>query len=81
MTSTTLQYAAKAVATLGIFLFMVAYQACESLETEDPLLMSIDHMDFESEGSYKITGTLASLGDGEITGLGICWDKTEKTGY
>ena len=40
--------------------------------------MSIDHMDFESEGSYKITGTLASLGDGEITGLGICWDETEK---
>ena len=78
MTSTALQYASKAIATLGIFLFMVAYQACESLETEDPLLMSIDHMDFESEGSYKITGTLASLGDGEITGLGICWDETEK---
>jgi uncharacterized protein (TIGR02145 family) len=57
---------------------MFAYQACETIEAEDPLLMSIDHMDFESEGSYKITGTLASLGDGEITGLGICWDETEK---
>jgi uncharacterized protein (TIGR02145 family) len=78
MTSTTLQYAAKAIVSLGIFLFMVVYQACETIEAEDPLLMSIDHMDFESEGSYKITGTLASLGDGEITGLGICWDETEK---
>jgi uncharacterized protein (TIGR02145 family) len=78
MTSTTLQYAAKAKAILGIFIFMFAYQACETIEAENPLLMSIDHMEFESEGSYKITGTLASLGDNEITGFGICWNETEK---
>ena len=39
----------------------------QSLEVEDPLMMTIDYMEFESEGSYRITGTLANLGDGEIT--------------
>ena len=35
-------------------------------------------MEFESEGSYKITGTLASFGDDKITGFGICWKETEE---
>ena len=80
MTSTILNYTKQTTSVLGFFLvFMFAYQACTPLEEEEiPLLMSIDHMEFVSEGSYNITGTLASLGDGEITELGICWDETEK---
>ena len=35
-------------------------------------------MEFVSEGSYKITGTLASLGDREIIEHGICWSESEK---
>jgi len=40
--------------------------------------MTIDHMAFVSEGSYRITGTLADMGDKEIVELGICWSESEK---
>lgn len=40
--------------------------------------MSIDHMVYVSEGSYNITGTIASLGVEEISSHGICWSESEK---
>ena len=79
MTSKKIIQLAKAGSILGLFLvFVFAYQACQSLEADNPLLMTIDHMEFVSEGSYKITGTLASLGDREIIEHGICWSESEK---
>lgn len=79
MTSTKIKQLAKEASILGLFLvFMFAYQACQPLESDNPLLMTIDHMEFVSEGSYKITGTLASLGDREILEHGICWSESEK---
>lgn len=81
MTSTILKYAAPSTLYLGVLLLMLAFQACESMEEENPLLMSIDHMDFESEGSYQITGTLASLGDQEITGFWNLLERIRKREY
>jgi len=79
MTSTVIKIETHVIPILGIVLvFLFANQACELVEEEDPLLMTIDHMEFVSEGSYKLTGTLASLGGGEITGFGICWSESEK---
>ena len=40
-------------------------------------MISVDHMEFVSEGSYSITGTIASLGDKEILEHGICWSEAE----
>lgn len=77
MTSTAFKYLSQAASFLGVVLLVVSFQACTSLEAEDPLIMSIDHMEFESEGSYRITGTLASLGDKDLNGFGICWDVSE----
>ncbi len=73
-----MSYIKKAGSILGLFLaFMFASQACQPLEADNPLLMSIDHMEFVSEGSYKITGTLASLGNREIVEYGVCWSESE----
>jgi len=78
MTSIIFKSTVHTIAILGILcLFLFMNQACELVEEEDPLVMTIDHMAFHSEGSYKITGTLASMGDGEITGFGICWSDSE----
>jgi len=58
-----------------ILVFLFTYQACEPFEEGQALTMSVDHWEFVSEGSYKITGTLASLGEQKITGFGICWSE------
>lgn len=60
-----------------ILVFLFVYQACEPYEEGQALTMSVDHMEFVSEASYKITGTLASLGDQTITGFGICWSESQ----
>jgi uncharacterized protein (TIGR02145 family) len=77
MTSTKINHKVKAGSILGLFLvFIFAYQACQTLEADNPLLISVDHWEFVSEGSYKITGTLASLGDKAIIEHGICWSES-----
>ncbi len=78
MPPTYLKHTAKAVSILGLFLaFTFAYQSCQTLEADNPLLITVGHMEFVSEGSYKITGTLASLGNKEILEYGICWSEVE----
>jgi uncharacterized protein (TIGR02145 family) len=54
---------------------LLVYPACQPLEEETTLLMSVDHMEYVSEGSYKIYGTLATMGKEELTGFGICWSE------
>lgn len=59
-------------------IFLLAIQACQPMEEENILLITTDHIDYVSEGSYRVTGTLASMGDNEISELGICWGELEK---
>jgi len=54
-------------------IFLISYPACQTPGDEDLLLMSVDYMEFVSEGSYWITGSFASLGDQEISAYGLCW--------
>ena len=61
-----------------IMIFLFAIQACQPMEEENILLITTDYIDYVSEGSYRVTGTLASMGDNEITELGICWGESEK---
>lgn len=77
MTSTIYKYPLQDLAVLSlVLLFLFIYPACQGLEEETPLLMTVDNMEHVSEGSYKITGTLASMGGEEIAGYGICWSES-----
>ena len=79
MTSIIIKNTIQAIPILGMaLLFLFSNRACQPLEEDNPLLMTIDHMEFKSEGSYRITGTLASFGDGEISRFGVCWSESEK---
>jgi uncharacterized protein (TIGR02145 family) len=77
MTSTINKYRLQELTFLSLFLCSIfIYPACESLEKESPLQMTVDHMEYVAEGSYKITGSLVSLGDKEINGYGLCWSES-----
>ena len=79
MTSTIKKNIAHAIQIPGmIMIFLFAIQACQPMEEENILLITTDYIDYVSEGSYRVTGTLASMGDNEITELGICWGESEK---
>jgi uncharacterized protein (TIGR02145 family) len=68
---------ARTADVIALLLFLTfIYQSCKTLEEESPLLMSVDHMEFISEGSYKFTGDLVSLGDSEIRRYGLCWSES-----
>ena len=45
-----------------IMIFLFAIQACQPIEEENILLITTDHIDYVSEGSYRVTSTLASMG-------------------
>ena len=77
MTSTIYYTFTRIAAVLVLFSALSFFhRSCETLEEETPLLMSVDYMEFVSEGSYRITGNLSSLGAGEITRYGICWSES-----
>jgi uncharacterized protein (TIGR02145 family) len=77
MTPTIRNSQTGAVAVLALILFLsFIQQSCRTLEEESPLLMSVDHMEFVSEGSYKISGNLVSMGDSEIRRYGLCWSES-----
>lgn len=77
MTSTINKYPLQGIPSLSVLLLILfMYPACQNLEEETPLQMTVDYMEFVSEGSYRITGTLASLGGEEISSYGICWSET-----
>jgi len=61
-----------------VILCLFTYYACTPMEEDQSLLMTIDHMEFVSEGSYTITGTMASLGEEDLSRFGVCWSETEK---
>ena len=76
MTSANNKYRLQELIVLSFFLlFLLSSHFCKSLE-ETPLLITVDHMEFVSEGSYKVTGTMASLGDKEILEQGMCWSES-----
>lgn len=51
--------------------------ACQSLEEDEPLLFTIDHIDVLPGKSYQINGTLVCMGPAEITEYGFCWCESE----
>lgn len=62
----------------GIFILLfLAMIACQSVEEEEELQLTINRIEYISEGSYLLTCTLASMGDKEITAHGICWGESE----
>lgn len=61
--------------TFSLFI-SISNQSCQSLEEVTPLFMTVDHMEFVSEGSYTITGTLVSPGEKEILEQGLCWSES-----
>lgn len=78
MTSLILNRIKQTIPILGMALTLLfSILACESAEESTPLLMTIDFMEYESEGRYIITGTIASMGDQEISSLGVCWGESE----
>jgi len=62
----------------GLFLLiLLIIQSCEQREKENLLQITTDHFEYISEGLYKVTGTLISKGDYEISGHGFCWGESE----
>ncbi len=62
----------------GVMLLLFAFQACQPLEDENILIITTDHIEFVSEGSYRFSATLVSMGEDEITQHGFCWSESKQ---
>ena len=56
-----------------LLILLLVLHSCQLMEDDNLLLITSDHTTYVSDGSYKITGSIVSMGDQEITGHGICW--------
>ncbi|MEA3461703.1 MAG: FISUMP domain-containing protein [Bacteroidota bacterium] len=48
--------------------FLFSILACESVEESTPLLMTIDFIEYTSEGTYTITGSIDEVGFNALPG-------------
>jgi uncharacterized protein (TIGR02145 family) len=62
---------------IGIMMILFSLSACESIETENGIVISTEEIETYSEGFYVFKGTIVSIGDEAITDHGFCWSESE----
>lgn len=60
-----------------IIIFFSVFAACQPTEVVTILVITTDNVDYVEEESYRITGTVVSMGEDEITQHGFCWSESE----